>query len=185
MSHRHILRSSRGGAFRGWPFGRPASLTRSPGSFIFDVADRQPQQFHYRVVVGEMATVLDDLAQLIVQRFAGIGGVEDLADLRREFQKRNAPLPGVPPHPHRGLMLLAQRRALENVQLLAGGAGGGGVDGPQRRGHSLTAVMRDEPHRSPNQMHHTDSRCQPPGDRRCWFGMPQCGGVLADVKAEP
>ena len=38
------------------------------GSFVFDVADRQPQQFDYSGVVGEVAAVLDDLAQLVVQR---------------------------------------------------------------------------------------------------------------------
>ena len=32
------------------------------GPFVFDVADRQPQQLHRGLVVGEVAAVLGDLA---------------------------------------------------------------------------------------------------------------------------
>jgi len=54
------------------------------GSFVLDVADRQPQQLDHRLIGGEVATVLGDLAQLVVQRldavgrlfaFKGVGGV--------------------------------------------------------------------------------------------------------------
>ena len=38
------------------------------GSLVFDVTDREPEQLDHRGVVGEVATVLDDLAQLVVQR---------------------------------------------------------------------------------------------------------------------
>jgi hypothetical protein len=50
--------------------------------------DRQPQQLDHRLVVGEMATVFDDLAQLIVQPLNRIRGLDDLANVRRE-QKRD------------------------------------------------------------------------------------------------
>jgi hypothetical protein len=43
---------------------------------------------------GEKATVLNDLPQPIVERLAGIGDVEDLADIRRELQERDEAFPG-------------------------------------------------------------------------------------------
>jgi hypothetical protein len=45
--------------------------------FIFDVADRQPQQLDHRPSVGKMALFLDDLPQLVVQRLDAVGGVDD------------------------------------------------------------------------------------------------------------
>lgn len=36
------------------------------GSFVLDVADREPEQFHDRVIVREVATVLGDFAQFVV-----------------------------------------------------------------------------------------------------------------------
>ena len=50
-----------------------------PGSLVLDVADRQPEQLDHGGVVGEVAAVLDDLAQLVVQRLDGVRGVDDLA----------------------------------------------------------------------------------------------------------
>lgn len=37
------------------------------GPFVLDIADDQPQQFHHRIIFGEMAAILDDLPQLIIQ----------------------------------------------------------------------------------------------------------------------
>ena len=37
------------------------------GSFVLDVADRQPQQLHHGGVVREVSAVLGDLAELVVQ----------------------------------------------------------------------------------------------------------------------
>ena len=48
------------------------------GAFGFDVADGQPQQLHHGSVVGEEAAVLDDLAELVVQRLDAVGGVDHL-----------------------------------------------------------------------------------------------------------
>jgi hypothetical protein len=39
-----------------------------------------------------MAPILDDLPQLIVQRFDAVGGVDDLPHRRRELQERDEPL---------------------------------------------------------------------------------------------
>ena len=50
-------------------------LVAFAGAFVFDVADRQPQQLDYRVIGREMAAVLCDFAQLVVQRFDGVGRV--------------------------------------------------------------------------------------------------------------
>lgn len=44
-----------------------------PGSFVFDVADREPEQLDHGVVGGEVAAVLDDLAELVVQRLDRVG----------------------------------------------------------------------------------------------------------------
>jgi hypothetical protein len=38
-----------------------------PGALVLDVADSQPQQLDDGVVAGEVAAVLDDLPQLVVQ----------------------------------------------------------------------------------------------------------------------
>jgi len=45
----------------------PPLLAALPGALILDVADRQPEQFDDRLIVGEVPAVLDDLAQLVVQ----------------------------------------------------------------------------------------------------------------------
>jgi hypothetical protein len=54
-------------------FGEPGFLGAFPGSFVLDVANGQPQQLDHRVVVGEVAAVLDDLPQLVVQRLDAVG----------------------------------------------------------------------------------------------------------------
>ena len=38
------------------------------GAFVLDVPDRQPQELDDGLVAGEVAAVLDDLAQLVVER---------------------------------------------------------------------------------------------------------------------
>ena len=116
--------------------GGAASLGAFAGSFVFDVADRQPEQLDHGVVVGEVAAVLDDLAQLVVQRLDRVGGVDDLADLGRERQERDEPLPGVLPGRDRRRVLLAQLGVGEDVQLVSRGVGG------RRRCRSAAARRR-------------------------------------------
>ena len=49
-------------------------LVTFSGSFVLNVADRQPQQLDHRLIGGEVAAVLGDLAQLVVQRLDTVGG---------------------------------------------------------------------------------------------------------------
>jgi hypothetical protein len=63
------------------------------GPFFFNVADRQLQQFADSGIVGEVAAVLDDLAELVVQRLDRVGGVDDPSQLRRKRQERYESLP--------------------------------------------------------------------------------------------
>ena len=49
-------------------------LVTFSGSFVLNVADRQPQQLGHRLIGGEVAAVLGDLAQLVVQRLDAVGG---------------------------------------------------------------------------------------------------------------
>ena len=57
-----------GWGFAGLAFGPAGFFGPFSGSFVFDVFDRQPEQFDHGVVGGEVAAVLDDLAELVVQR---------------------------------------------------------------------------------------------------------------------
>src|SRR5690606_38851008 len=65
------------------------------GAFVFDVADRQPEQLHDGLIVREVAAVLRDLPKLIVQRLDRVGGVDHPPNLGRERQERREPLPSV------------------------------------------------------------------------------------------
>jgi hypothetical protein len=89
--------------------GRPAFLLLTlPGAFVLDVADGQPEQLDHRVVGREMPAVLDDLAELEVERLDRVRGVDDLAELGRERQERSKPLQRVLPGRHRGRILGAK-----------------------------------------------------------------------------
>jgi hypothetical protein len=56
-------------------------LGAGAGAFVFDVADRQPEQLDDGVVVREVPPVLDDLSELVVEGLDRVRGVDDLADL--------------------------------------------------------------------------------------------------------
>src|SRR5699024_1691681 len=96
-----------GGCFAWCALGEAGFLGSFAGAFVLDVADRQPQQFGRGGVVGEVAAVLDDLAQLVVQRLDAVGGVDDLAQRWPERQERGEPVPRVLPGGDRGRVLLA------------------------------------------------------------------------------
>src|SRR3954452_10779238 len=81
----------RGGALRGWSLAKPASLARSRAR-LSSMSRIASPEFDSGVVVREVAPVLDDLAELIVQRLHTVGGVDDPAQRRRELQKRDEPL---------------------------------------------------------------------------------------------
>ena len=62
---------------------------------VLDVDDAQPQQLDHSVVGREVAAGLGDLADLVVQAFNGVGGVEQLADGGAEGQERGEGVPGI------------------------------------------------------------------------------------------
>ena len=115
----------------------PLLLGSVAGAFVFDVADGQPEQLDHGVVVGEVAAVLDDLPELVVQRLDRVGGVDDLAELGRERQERDEPLPGVLPGRHRGRVLLAEVGLGEGVAARRGR--------PRRWGRCRSAAARRRP----------------------------------------
>ena len=53
-------------------------------SFVFDVADGEPQEFDGGFFAGEMPAILSDFAQLVVQGLDSVGGVHDAARHGRE-----------------------------------------------------------------------------------------------------
>ena len=56
------------GGLAGVALGQAGFLGTFAGSLVLDVADGQPEQLDRGGVVGEVAAVLDDFAQLVVQR---------------------------------------------------------------------------------------------------------------------
>ena len=101
--------------------------------------DCEPDQSEGGVVVGEVSAGLDRLADLHVQALDGVGGVDDAADLVREGEEGDDPVPGSLPDGERGRARLAVAQAfVELVEHLAGGIGvGRRVDAPQLRGAAL------------------------------------------------
>lgn len=62
--------------------------------FVLDVDDGRPEQFDHGVVSREVSAGLGDLAQLVVQAFDAVGGVEQLADRRCEGEEQGEAVPG-------------------------------------------------------------------------------------------
>src|SRR5680860_275831 len=119
------------------------------GSLVLDVHDGQPEQLDRRRVVGEMATILDDLAQLIVERLNAVGRVNDLPQRRPECQERGEPLPGALPRADCGGVLLTEVRIGERGQRHQRGVFvRGGVDRAEQRGDGLAVGVGHEPHRA-------------------------------------
>lgn len=115
--------------------GRVLLLGALRGPAVLDVADRQPQQFDRRLVGGEVAAVLGDLAQLVVQRLDRVGGVGDPAQGRGEGQEGGVPLPGPLPRRRRLRVLAARVGLAEGAWGPSGGllVGGGAGSGAGRR----------------------------------------------------
>src|SRR6266566_922740 len=85
-----LERVERGGPVRG-------GVAAVAGPAAADVAHAEVEQLQQRVVVGEVPTVLRDLAQLVVDALDRVGGVEDVADLGREREERDHVFPVVTP----------------------------------------------------------------------------------------
>lgn len=62
-----------------------------------DIAQRHPDQLGGGFVSGEVASGLDNLAQLRVEILDGVGRVDDLAHARGERKEGNYAIPGVTP----------------------------------------------------------------------------------------
>src|SRR4026209_1741558 len=67
------------------------------GPFLLGVAEGEPQQFEGGVVGREVATVLDDLAQLAVDGFDRVRRVDDPTDRFGEGEERDEPFPVASP----------------------------------------------------------------------------------------
>ena len=91
------------------------------GSFVFDVADGEPQEFDGGFFAGEMPAVLGDFTQLVVQRFDSVGGVHDAAQHGRERQERREALPGALPGGNGLGVARSQVAGREVLQRLSGG----------------------------------------------------------------
>ena len=144
-----------------FPVGRYApldepSLAFAPGfvavfgafeaAFVLDVADCQPEQLDHGLVVGELATVAADLAQLVVERFDAVGGVHHPAEHGRELQERDGPVPRAFPRGGHRRVSPAELSFRELAERLFRGLSvGRAVHAPERRAHPLPVVVGDEP----------------------------------------
>ena len=145
---------SRPGAFR-LLAGSPFLFVPLSGAPVLDVADRQPQQLDGGRVGGEVAPVLGDFAQLVVERLDAVGGVDDPAQHRREGQEGHEPVPGVGEGLDGRGVALTQLAAVKGVQGLHGGLLVGClVDRPQPRADGFAVLVRHEPCGGPDQVDH-------------------------------
>jgi len=74
--------------------------------------DREPNQSDRGVVVGEVASRVDHLADLHVQALDGVRRVDDAADLLGEGEERDHRFPGVPDPERRGAGLAVGPRCV-------------------------------------------------------------------------
>ena len=111
------------------------------GSLVLHVHDRQPEELDGSVVGGEMPTIFDDLAELVVQALDAVGGVDQFAYGGRERQEGGEALPGVGEDLDAGRVAPSQRAVPELEQRGFGGFGaGGGVDRPKGGGEPLRSL---------------------------------------------
>jgi hypothetical protein len=95
-----------------------------------------PEELDDGVVGREVAAGLGDLAELVVQRLDGVGGVEQPADGGAEGEERGEGVPGVLPDPDGLRVLPAPVGRVEGGQGVEGGLGG-------RRGVDFAELFRD------------------------------------------
>ena len=69
--------------------------------------DGQVEDLEHGIAGGEMSSGFGDLAELIVQRFDGVGGVDDLADRGFEGEERGEPFPVPSPQVDDGRILVS------------------------------------------------------------------------------
>ena len=84
--------------------GLPFSGRHCP--FFADIAQGQVEQLGGRIVVGEVAAVLDDFAQTHVDAFQGVGRIDGAANFQRIGHERRHLLPvPAPQRGNRGILL--------------------------------------------------------------------------------
>src|SRR5262249_53781610 len=110
------------------------------------------EQLDRGAVVGEVAAVFDDLAELEVDGLDGVGGVDHFADGGVEFQERDELVPGALPGGDHPGGLLCEFAA----QVVEGGFGGGlvdgGVDGPHEGGGAFAVLPGHVFHRGADEV---------------------------------
>ena len=100
-----------------------------------DVPQRQVNHFRRRLVAGKMPFVANRLADLAVQALDGVGGIQILAHLRREGEKRDHRLPAPAPTVHHSRVTFPVGAGFEPIQLCRRGLGRGrSVNDLQRLG---------------------------------------------------
>ena len=118
-------------------------MDKGPGPPSGQIEQGQVEQFPHRLVCGESAFGLDDLAQAPVHGFDGIGSVDDFPDLLWEGEERGQMVPVSAPQPaDSGILLIpvfceAIKRGLGLLQ------GSGLVYRPEILGHLLTVLPGD------------------------------------------
>ena len=118
-----------------------------------DVPQRQVDQLRGRLVAGEMPLVANRLADLAVQALNRVGRVQDLADLRREGEKRDHLLPAPAPTVHHGRVAFPVGAGFEPIQLCRSGLGRGRrVNDLQRLGQRFSFLPGGELQRVANEM---------------------------------
>ena len=83
------------------------------GSFVFNVADHQPQRLERGFIVSELHPVAGGFTQLVVKRFNGIRCIDDLPCCWWELQKWHESIPCVLPDLDRLRILHTQFRLLK------------------------------------------------------------------------
>src|SRR6218665_2211580 len=78
------------------------------GWSVLDVEDGEREQLHGGLIVREVPAVLDDLAELEVQRLDRVGRIDHPPQLRWEREERREPLPRVLEHLRRSRVRSSQ-----------------------------------------------------------------------------
>ena len=119
-----------------------------------DVSQRKPDQFGRRLVIWEVPLVSNALADLTVQAFDRVGGVEDFADLHREHEEGDHRCPIPAPRLRNSWIFLTPRSDIKRLEFAAGGVRIlGTVDGLECRSHRFALFPRRKLQRVANQMH--------------------------------
>ena len=101
-----------------------------------------------------MPTVLDHLADLVVEALDRVRRIDNLPYFDGEGEEGGEPLPGPFPHRDRGGVALAHGGVGEGQQRDLGGLQGGrGVDLLELGDHRLTVLVGHELHRRPDEVH--------------------------------